>query len=215
MAEIQLQAQGRTTLGKKVKLLRAEGWVPAVMYGAVVAPRPIQMEEVALFKALQSAGSTALIDLFVEDEKMPHTVIARDIQRDILTGRLQHVDFYQVRLDHKIKISPTLELVGVAPAVEEGGAVLVQILNTVEIECLPGDLIDSIKVDISGLLTLNDSVTIGDLSVPPGVTILADPGDAVVSVVPPRAILAEEELEEEEYLPEGVRVLEDADEDEA
>lgn len=217
MAEIQLQAQERTITGKKVKRLRAEGWVPAVMYGAVVAPRPLKMEEPVLFKALQSAGATALIDLFVEDEKKPHTVIARDIQRDILTGRLQHVDFYQVRLDHKIKISPALEIVGVAPAVEEG-AILVQILNTVEIECLPSDLIDSIEVDVSGLLTLNDSITVSDLPLPPGVTILADPSDAVVSVVAPRAALEEEEVEEE-FLPEGVEVLEEdfgaEDEDEA
>ena len=212
MEKIQLAAQERNVFGKHVKRLRAEGWVPAVIYGANVAPKPVQLETVALFKTMQQAGSTALIDLVVEGESAPRTVIARDIQRDILTGRFQHVDFFQVRLDHKIKISPALEIVGQAPAVSEHGAVLVHLLTHVEVECLPSDLIDSIEVDISGLETMNDSITIGDLTVPPGVTILADPGDAVVSVVPPRAVLAEEE--EEEYLPEGVEVIGEFEEEE-
>jgi large subunit ribosomal protein L25 len=77
--------------------------------------------------------------------------------------------------------------------------VLVQILNHIEVECLPTDLISSIPVDISVLKKLDDSITVADLSVPPGITILADPGDTVASVVPPRATL-EEEAEAEEAL---------------
>jgi large subunit ribosomal protein L25 len=147
--------------------------------------------------ALREAGSTALIDLYVEDGAKPNVVLARDIQRDTITGRLQHLDFYQVRLTEKVKTSPRLEVIGESPLVESGGAVLVQILNQVEVECLPTDLVDSIPVDISGLEKLEDSISIGDLPAPPGVTFLADPGDAVVSVVPPRAVLVEEEVEED------------------
>ena len=85
-----------------------------------------------------------------------------------MTGRLQHVDFYQVRLDQKVKTSPRSGDRGrIAPGVR-GGAVLVQILNTVEVECLPIDLINSIQVDVSGLMTLNDSITVGDLPVAAG-----------------------------------------------
>jgi large subunit ribosomal protein L25 len=212
MEKIQLAARERNVFGKQVKRLRAGGWVPAVVYGANVAPKSVQLETTALFKTMQEAGSTALIDLVVEGESAPRAVIARDIQRDILTGRYQHVDFFQVRLDHKVKISPALEIVGEAPAVKEHGGVLVHLLTHVEVECLPTDLIDAIEVDVSSLKHLDDSITIGDLPVPPGVTILADPGDAVVSVVPPRAVLAEEE--EEEYLPEGVEVIGEFEEEE-
>lgn len=195
MGNVKLEAKNREILGKKVKRLRGEGWIPAVLFGAKQASMPVQVEERELNRALSQAGSTALIDLLVENEREPHIVLVRDIQRDVLTSRLKHVDFYQVQLDHKVKTSPALNIVGKAPAIEAGGAVLVQILNHVEVECLPTDLIDSIDVDISGLETLDDSITISDLQVPPGVTIMADPGDVVVSVVAPRAAFLEEEEE--------------------
>lgn len=196
MGNVKLEAKNREVVGKKVKRLRREGWVPAVLFGAMQASTPIQVVERDLDAALRQAGSTALIDLYVDDARRPHIVLARDVQRDVLTSRLQHVDFYQVQLDHKVKTSPALHIVGEAPAVQAGGAILVQILNHVEVECLPTDLIDAIEVDVSSLETVDDSVTIGDLHVPPGVTILADPHDVVVSVVVPRAAFLEEEEEE-------------------
>lgn len=209
MANVKLEAKNREIVGKKVKRLRAEGWIPAVLFGAKQASTPVQVEERELGRALREAGSTALIDLFVEQEGDPHIVLVRDIQRDVLTSRLQHVDFYQVQLDVKVKTSPALNIVGTAPIVEEGEAVLVQILNQIEVECLPTDLIDSIDVDVSSLEKLDDTVTIGDLPVPPGVTVMADPGDVVVSVVVPRAAFLDEEeeaaalaeLEMEELMP--------------
>jgi large subunit ribosomal protein L25 len=195
MEKVSLQAKTRTVRGKKNKRLREEGWIPAVLYGSDRSSKPIKLEEMSLFKTLQIAGATSLIDLFVDDAPKADVVLAREIQRDILTGRLQHVDFYKVRLDHKIKTMPYLEVIGTSPLVASGQAVLVQILNQIEVECLPKDLVDSFQVDVSGLETLNDSISIADLDVPPGVTILADPGDTIVSVVPPRAALIEEEEE--------------------
>jgi len=195
MGNVKLEAKNREILGKKVKRLRGEGWIPAVLFGAKQASMPVQVEERELDRALSQAGSTALIDLHLESGGEPHIVLVRDIQRNVLTSRLQHVDFYQVQLDQKVRTSPALNIVGKAPAIEAGGAVLVQILNHLEVECLPTDLIDSIDVDVSSLETLDDSITISDLRVPPGVTIMADPGDVVVSVVAPRATFLEEEEE--------------------
>jgi large subunit ribosomal protein L25 len=197
MKSIELKTSSRQILGKKVKRLRADGLIPAVLFGAKVPTTHIQVDERDLSKALQDAGATSLISLYIDDEPEPHVVLAREIQRDILTSRLQHVDFYQVQLDRKVKTMPALEIVGQSPLVEEGAAVLVQVLTQLEVECLPTDLINSIQVDITPLQTLNDSITIGDLDVPPGVSILADPGDVVASVVPPRAALEEVEPEEE------------------
>jgi large subunit ribosomal protein L25 len=201
METVELQAESRTLHGKKVKRLRAAGWVPAVLFGANVPSQSIKVEELSLFRTLAQAGSTSLVNLYIGQEPNPHLVLAREIQRDVLTGRLQHVDFFQVQLDHKIKISPQLHIIGESPLVEAGDAVLVHILTQVEVECLPGDLIDSIPVDVSGLERMDDSITIADLPVPDGVTILADADDVVVSVVPPRAAFEEEEVEEVE-LPE-------------
>lgn len=202
MENVKLEAKNREIVGKKVKRLRAEGWIPAVLFGARQAATPVQVEERELDRTLREVGSTALVDLYVDNEPDPHIVLVRDIQRDVLTSRLQHVDFYQVQLDRKVKTSPALHLVGEAPVVETSMGVLVHILNQVEVECLPSDLIDSIEVDVSSLKSLDDSITIGDLQVPPGVTILADPGDVVVSVVVPRAAFLEEEEEEEALLAE-------------
>lgn len=197
MERAKLEAKSRTVRGKKVKQLRAQNWIPAVVYGPDTPAQSIQVQQRELHRTLQDVGQTALIDLLVDGGRKPYVVLARDTQRDILTSRLQHVDFYQVRLTEKVKTTPRLEVVGKAPAVESGMAVLVQILNQVEVECLPTDLVNSIEVDISSLETLDDSISISDLAVPPGVTILADPSDTVVSVVPPRAAL-ELEVEKEE-----------------
>jgi large subunit ribosomal protein L25 len=204
MERIQLKTQSRTVLGKQVKQLRAEGWVPAVLYGPDTPSRPIQVEGRSLLKAMQVVGSTMLLDLYVDNKKKPIAVLAREIQIDALTGRPQHVDFFQVRLTQKVRTSPRLELLGESPLVKSGGAVMVQILDQLEVECLPTDLIASIPVDLSVLERLDDSIVVGDLPVPPGVTILADPHDIVISVVPPRMA----RLEEEEELPEGLFVRE-------
>jgi large subunit ribosomal protein L25 len=195
MERVELKTSSRSVLGKQVKGLRREGWIPAIVFGAKIDSIPIKIEERDLALALSTASSTALIDLYIDDGKEPHVVLAREIQRDILTSRLQHVDFYQVQLDVKVKTSPRVDVVGVSPLVESGEAVLVQVLNQLEVECLPGDLIDSIEVDVSSLKTFDDSIVIADLEVPPSVTIMADPGDIVISVVRPRAAL---EMEEEE-----------------
>jgi large subunit ribosomal protein L25 len=212
MERVELKAQTRTVRGKKVKQLRDQSWIPAVMYGPDIEPKPIQIPERALVKAMRQAGTTSLIDLAVDGEAKPYVVLARDVQSDMLTGRLQHLDFYQVRLTEKVRTSPRLEIVGESRLIGSGRGVLVQILNQIEVECLPTDLISSIPVDISVLQSLEDSITIGDLPVPEGVTVLADPSDTVASVVPPRVALEEEE--EVAVVEEGV-IVEAADEEEA
>jgi large subunit ribosomal protein L25 len=199
MERVELRSNSRTVQGKKVKQLRQAGWIPAVVFGPDMAARSIQIEERDLHGALQTAGSTALIDLYVDKEPEPNVVLAREVQRNILTGSLLHVDFYQVRLTETVKTMPRLEIVGEAPLVKAGTAVMIHTMNEIEVECLPTDLIDSIPVDVSGLETLEDTIVVGDLPVPPGVTIRADPSEVVVSLVSTRISLAEEEgLEEGE-----------------
>jgi large subunit ribosomal protein L25 len=207
MENEELRTKTRSVFGKKVKRLRAEAWIPAVVYGPDLAGKPIQVGERPLFHTLKQAGSTALINLFVDDEPKPHVVLAREVQRDVLTNRVQHVDFYEVRLTEKVRTTPRIEIVGEAPIVRSGQAVLIHGMNEVEVECLPTDLISSIPVDISVLETMDDNVLVGDLPVPDSVTIMADPGDVVVSVVPVLVALEEEEEELEEAV-EGEEIAE-------
>jgi large subunit ribosomal protein L25 len=210
MERIELAAEARTVRGKKVKGLRAASLIPAVVYGPDMDSLSIQIDERDLFKVMQEAGSTALIYLSVDDASEPRVVLAREIQRDILTGRTMHVDFYEVRLTETVRTMPRLEFVGESPAVNAGIGVLIHSMTTVEVECLPTELISSIDVDLSVLETLDDNILVSDLPVPDSVTIIADPGDVVASVVPLR--VAEVEEEEEVELEEGVEVEEEEEE---
>ena len=216
MERVELIAESRTVLGKQVKQLRAQQWTPAVVYGPDAPSKSIQIQQRALFKALQQAGSTTLIDLLVDGEPEAQVVLAREIQRDILTGQLQHVDFYQVRLTEKVKTSPRLVFVGEVTLLEVGTAVLIRSMNEVDVESLPTDLISSIEVDVSGLESLGDSITVADLAVPPEVTILANPDEVVASLVTTRAALSEEEeaLEAEELVGEEAEAEDGAETEE-
>jgi len=205
MERAELRADTRTARGKKVKRLRSENLIPAVVYGPDMEAASIQIGERDLFKTLQVAGSTALINLFIDDTASPQVVLAREIQRDPLTSRVQHVDFYTVRLTEKVKTTPRIEFVGASPLVVGGAGVVVTSMTEVEVECLPTDLISSITVDLSVLKEWDDNVLVADLPVPPAVTILADPADVVVSVVPTRMEI-EEEVEEEEVEVEGIEL---------
>ena len=129
MESIELRTESREVRGKKVKRLRASGWIPAVMYGPDTPARPIQIEERALYQTMQQAGSTALIALYVDKESSSNMVLARDIQRDILTSQILHVDFYQVRMTEKVKTTPRLVIVGKSPLVNAGGAVMIQAMT--------------------------------------------------------------------------------------
>jgi large subunit ribosomal protein L25 len=198
MERAEIQAESRTILGKQVKQLRAKSWTPAVLYGPDTPAKALQLQNRTLERTLERVGSTALIDLYLDNSAKPYVVLARRIQRQPLTGELQHVDFYQVRLTEKVRTHPRLELRGEPLLVQAGRAVLIHAMNTIEVECLPTDLIDSIQVDASALQTLEDNLTVKDLVVPAGVTILADPNEVVASLVPTRLSKAEIEGTAEE-----------------
>jgi large subunit ribosomal protein L25 len=217
MERIELKSETRNIHGKQVKRLRAESQIPAVVYGPDMSSQSIQIDERGLVRVLREAGATALIDLYIDDGSEPHVVLAREIQRDSLTGRAMHVDFYEVRLTETVRTMPRLEFVGTSPAAEAGLGVLIHGMNSVEVECLPTELISSIEVDVSVLETLEDVITVSDLPVPDSVTVIADPGEMVASVVPTRMeVIEEEEVEEEFELEEGEEAeFEGAEEEEA
>jgi large subunit ribosomal protein L25 len=211
MGRVPLEASSRSLRGKNAKQLRADGWIPAVVYGPDIQTQSLQIAERALYGALQQAGSTTLIELQVGVNAKPQVVLAREIQRDPLSNRLIHVDFYGLRLTERVKTMPRIELAGESPLVKSGEAVLIQAMNEVEVECLPTDLVNFIEVDISGLESLDDSILVKDLQVAEGMAVLADPNDVVVNLVPPRKA-EEEEVEELEILEEEAEEAEESEE---
>jgi len=201
MATLELTATPRTVIGKQVKALRRENIVPAVMYGTGIEPLALQFDYKELEHIINRAGSSSVVQLRVEGQQAPHTIIFRDLQYDPLKRRLLHADLQALSMTETVRLPLSISLVGVAPAVEAGG-ILLQLLNEVEIECLPGDLIPNIEVDVSGLTEIGQSVTLGDLDIPEKIKVLADPEETVVQISFEAQPEEEEELEEDLLAPE-------------
>src|SRR5512137_2153491 len=163
MEELELSAAPRQVVGKQVKALRRAGQVPAILYGRNVEPVLIQLDVKPLNRVLSRAGQSRLIKLNVQGRAEPHMALARAIHREPITGNLYHVDFMAVSMTDKIKVQVQVILVGESPAVQRGEGVLVHALNNVQIECLPDDLMDAIRVDVSTLDKVDEQIAVKDL----------------------------------------------------
>jgi len=201
MEEVVIQANRREVIGKKVKRLRRDGLLPAVVYGHNIEPIPITLDMREGSRTLEKLSPSALVVVDVDGEQ--HYTLVRDKQRNPVMKTIIHVDFQAVSLTETVRADLNINIVGEAPAIETYLGILVPSLEQLSIECLPGNLPDRIDVDVSGLTEIGDSLLVSDLIVPDGVEILSDPEDVVVVVI---AQAAEEEVEEEEEveLEEGV-----------
>lgn len=192
MTQNELQAQVRTVTGKQVQSLRREGWIPAVLYGPSVQSRPLQLRARESEAVIRQAGTSHLVTLNIAGER-PVQVVVRDLQRDVLTQKLIHLDLYQVEMTKTLTVEVPLVLVGESPVVKRGEGILLQGTQTVEIECLPGDLVDAIEADLSVLTEIDQQITIRDLAVPSTIRILSSPDEMVVRVASLEAPVVEEE----------------------
>ncbi len=186
-----LNAQIRQDVGKKVSKLRAEGKLPATVYGKKVTSVSITVSAAEFESVYDTAGETGLIDLVVGKEVKP--VLVHNVQRDPMRGTTLHVEFHQVDLKEKVKAAVPLVAVGESPAVTQKVGVLLTLLSEVEVEALPADLPDKIEIDVSKLSEIDQELKVADLHVPNGVTILSD---AAVSVVKIGALVSKEAEEQ-------------------
>ncbi len=198
MDKIVLSATRRDVIGKKVKVLRNEGKLPAVIYGKNVDAFPILLDMRETSKLLRGATRASVLTIDVEGEEFP--ALLRERQRDILSGQYLHIDFLAISLTETVRTLVNIVLKGDSPAVENFEAILISGLDRVEVESLPGDLPESIIVDVSLIETIGDGVYVKDLVLSEGVEILEDPRDMIVVATAPS--LAEEEEEVEEILDE-------------
>src|SRR3989304_4271717 len=193
MADVQLSVTPRDVLGKKVAALRRQGLTPANVYGRNLESRAVQVETVVLTHLLRSAGRNVIVDLRIEDEDSPRPVMLRGVQRDPVTSRLLHVDFYQVSLTQKMRTEVPLTLVGDAPAVAELGGILLQSLDNIMVEALPGDIPVHLEVDVSGLSRFDDAVHVRELPIDlTKVHVITDAEIVVAKGAAPRLAAAEE-----------------------
>jgi len=185
VAENALVAEMRDGTGKGVaRKLRAQGRIPAVVYGNKRAARSITVSPDALQKLLRgAAGMNTLIDLTLDGATA--TVLVKGLERDPVRGRYLHADFYEVDLTQRVTVPVPVHLVGKAAGLDFGG-ILDHPLRELMIECLPREIPQRIDVDVSAL-QVNDSIHVSDLKLAPGLTIKTDGALAVASVVLPVA----------------------------
>ncbi len=186
MNQLELSVAPRSVLGKRVRALRRGGLTPANVYGHGVESRALQIETVTLVRTLRALERNAILSLCIEGEKAPRPVMVRDIQRNPVSDRILHVDFYQVSLTEKMRADVPLLLTGKAPAVDDFGGILLQSLESISVEALPADMPSHVEVDISVLSELDSSLHVKDLVLDPKLHVMTDLDVVIARVASPR-----------------------------
>ncbi|MGI8431977.1 MAG: 50S ribosomal protein L25 [Chthoniobacterales bacterium] len=183
--QVKLTATRRSTIGRSaVRKIKAAGFVPAVIYGAKTEPQALQVTKRDITNILSHAsGENVLVELEIDGEGS-RTALLQEVQHSPLGGDILHVDFHAISMDEMIEADVPLEPTGIPEGVKTFGGLLEQNIRSLEIECLPKDLPDSISVDVSKL-NIGDSIHVRDLPLPEGVTTRVQPDLTAFSVVAP------------------------------
>ncbi len=206
MEKLILEAHPRTATGKANKKLRAAGKLPAVVYGHSVKSESIELDHKLASKIFSQVGTSKLVELKIGEGKK-RNVLFHEVHKDGRSGLLLHADLYVVRMDELIKTEVPLTFIGESTAVYQLEGTLIKTIEAVEIECLPGDLPESLTVDISILDDFDKTITLADLIFPDGVKLLEEDTTLLVaSVEQPRSDEEMAELDEAvgDAVPEGV-----------
>ncbi|MDI3543131.1 MAG: large subunit ribosomal protein [Candidatus Atribacteria bacterium] len=192
-----INLEKREEKGKeKNRKLRREGWIPAVLYSRDSKDgnaEAVKVREKELKRILQMPGITHhILDLSLDGEMRKG--IIRDLQKNPVKEEVWHVDFYEVQTGQKITLSLPVRIKGESRGVKAGG-ILELVTSELEVECPSGAIPEDIEVDVSEL-EIGDAIRVGDLRIPPDVTVMKDPDEVIVVVIPPRVEVSEEELEE-------------------
>ena len=178
MEKVVLKAERRDVVGKQVKALRRAGKLPAVVYGRHTEPIRISLDSHVASLTLGRLTSSSLVTIQLDGDEYP--ALVREKQRDYIKNRLLHVDFLTVSLTENIRATVSIHLFGVSAAVKDFNAVLVNNLESLEVECLPTDLPERIELDISVLAHPGDGIRVRDVSVSDKIRVLDDPDTMVV-----------------------------------
>jgi large subunit ribosomal protein L25 len=192
MKDLVLKAERREVVGKQVRALRRAGRLPAVIYGKNVTPINISLDMHDASLVLPSISSSHLI--VVDVSGIRHNALVREKQRHPVTGNYVHIDFQEVSLTEKLRTEISLLFEGEAPAVKNLDGILAINIESIEVEALPGDLPDHIRVDLAAMTDIGSAITVSDLQVSEKVRILSSLQD-IVAVISPPSVEAAIELE--------------------
>jgi large subunit ribosomal protein L25 len=185
MEEITLSVEARGDRGKgAARRLRRAGKVPGVFYGpkSTATPIAIDRKHFAVHVANLEGSHLIRFDSSVTDLQR-RVALVREVQHHPVTGGILHVDFYEVDLARRLRVTVPLHFVGKAKGLADGG-ILQPILRDMEVECLPGDIPQYIEVDVTAL-AIHDAVHLAELRMPTNVTAVFETNEAVVTVLPP------------------------------
>lgn len=185
MATTVIEARRREPGSKNVNLrLRKSGLIPGVMYGPGKDPLPVSLDPGVIRDILHSdSGQNTIITVNVEGAA-PTSAMIKDYQLDPMKGNLIHTDLMEIAMDRLLELEVDVELVGEAEGVKIGGGIMDFVTRSVYVECLPGDIPESIEADVSHL-KINEYLRVKHLVVSDKIKILTEPEVVIVTVVPP------------------------------
>lgn len=203
MEKIELKTTIRETVGNgPARELRRNGLMPAILYGPKAEPIMLSVNIRELEQILKTSNvGQVLLNLVIQNGKeKSKTAMIKELQTQPISGDLLHVDFYEVAMDQKIKVSIPIITTGQSKGVELGG-VLQMVRHEVEVFCYPNNIPESIEVDITDL-DIGESLHIEEVSIDETIELADEANFTLVTVLSPKA--AEEEEVEEEEEEEGV-----------
>ena len=178
---------------EKSEVLRKRGKLIAILYGPETKNKLLKLDYRSFEKIFAEAGKSSLISIEVEGTKEKVPVLIHEVQRDSLTEKFLHVDFYQPKLKEKMEAKIPLVFEGESRAVKDLEGTLIKNIQELEIKALPKDLPREIRVSVESLKTFEDNILIKDLKLPKEIEILKKPDEVIASVLAPERV--EEELQ--------------------
>lgn len=163
--------------------IRKKGLIPGVLFGKGVESTPLSIEKVAFQKIWKEVGESGTIS--IETEKGTSPALISDVQYDPIINTPIHIDFRIVDMNKPVEVDIPIVFIGESSA-EKAGSVLVKVLHEIKVSALPGDLPHEIEVDITKLQNVDDKITVGEIMVPKGVSILDDGEEIIVTVSAPK-----------------------------
>jgi large subunit ribosomal protein L25 len=192
---MKLKAVNRQITGKATRRLRREGRLPAVLYGSATKSATIDLDQHEFDRMYSRAGRTQLIDLVVESGR-PHKVLIKEVQLSPRRNTVIHVDFHQVSLRERMQVEVPVAVTGQVDPARAGDADVLQVLNTLRVECLPTRIPELIEVDVTDLSEDNPAIRVADVKLPEGVDAATDPEEVIVKLAARRSEIEAEPAEE-------------------
>ncbi len=179
--------KSRETSGSAhARRLRRDGWVPGVIYSDGGLARRVSLPKHEFEQVLRHHSSEHVMINIQVDSGAEEPVLVKDVQHNALNGGVVHVDLQHVDMNRKIRVEVPVELIGEAEGVKNQGGVLDHLLHFIDIECLPGDIPETVDVDVSAL-KIGDMITVKDLVIDRSkYTLIADEETGVALVAVPK-----------------------------